>query len=310
MIINTLNLEPLDFSPSAKLKLQAIGNYKEYSSTENLNRDSIDLIVTRLAFKLDRDFLQRFNSLKFILTATTGIDHVDVNYCTERGIKVFNLKQHKEFIQTITTTPEHTLGLVLSIVRNIPTAYVDVTKGNWNRDNFKGFQISGKKAGIIGLGRVGEKLSTYFKALGMKVGYFDPYVEPKNKNIKRYDSLQEMFKSCNIICICVHLTQKTKGMINKELIRLLPHPSFIINTSRGGIINEEDIVFGLKQNYISGFASDVIIGEPDNIQESQIWKGMKDGLNIILTPHIAGASIEVMQKCEDYLVRYFCETIK
>tara|TARA_B110000211_G_scaffold140318_1_gene160370 strand:- start:2235 stop:2732 length:498 start_codon:yes stop_codon:yes gene_type:complete len=151
-----------------------------------------------------------------------------------------------------------------------------------------GHQLRGKIIGLIGYGRLGKMMKTYCNAFGMTVKIHDPY--------EGYDDLDLVLRESDIISLHVHANDETKHMINKKVLGKLKNNSYIVNTSRGEIVNENDIVESLRKGKLKGYATDVIEDEYGNRENSPILKGVKEGLNILVTPHIGGMTWEGQQK--------------
>ena len=236
-------------------------------------------------YMLDENILKSFNGT--ILTASTGLNHIDINYCKQRGIKVLSHKEDMELLNQLPSTAELAFGLMSSILRNIPNAFDDVKRGGWDYDMHMGHQLQGKSIGIIGYGRLGKMMNKFCWVFGMRVRVYDPYLG--------YNNLDEVLKS-DIISLHVHANDETKHMINKKVLGKLKNNSYIVNTSRGEIVNEKDIVEALRSGKLKGYATDVIEDEYGDRQNSPILKGVKEGLNIIVTPHVGGMTWEGQQK--------------
>jgi D-3-phosphoglycerate dehydrogenase len=258
-----------------------------------LLQENIDVILcnpNQQMYKIDKDLLHQ-TSVKLINTCSTGLNHIDVEYCKRQGITIYSLTSDYELIGQLPSTSELAFGLMTSLLRNIPQSNLDVKLGNWDYTKYIGHQIKDLNIGIIGYGRLGKMMKTYCDAFNANTYVFDPYV-----NYSPQISLEEMFRVCNVISLHVHVTPETKYMINKKLFGLINEDLYIINTSRGEIINEVDIINALETGKLKGYATDVVEHEFDNILESPIIQGMIRGLNIITTPHIGGMTIEGQQK--------------
>ena len=251
-----------------------------------LNYDVIFCNPNKQNYMLDEYILKHFNGT--ILTASTGLNHINTNYCKQRNIKVLSHKNDMRFLNDLPSTAELAFGLMSSIVRNIPSSFDDVKKGNWDYDMHMGHQLRGKIIGLIGYGRLGKMMETYCNAFGMTVKIHDPY--------EGYDDLDLVLKESDIISLHVHANDETKHMINKKVLGKLKNNSYIVNTSRGEIVNEKDIVEALRSGKLKGYATDVIEDEYGDRQNSPILKGVKEGLNIIVTPHVGGMTWEGQQK--------------
>jgi len=239
-------------------------------------------------YKLDKDILTNFNGT--ILTASTGLNHIDINYCNEKGIKVMSHKDDMELLNELPSTAELAFGLMSSMLRNIPSSFEDVKVGGWDYDMHMGHQLKGKTIGIIGYGRLGKMMSKYCEAFGMEVLKYDPYV------IKSGYHLDYILKNSDIISLHVHANNETRHIIDKKVLGKMKNNSYIVNTSRGEIVNEHDIVDCLKSGKLKGYATDVIEDEYGNRYKSPILNGVKKGLNILVTPHVGGMTWEGQQK--------------
>lgn len=306
-----LNIEPYGFSESAKELLSEKFCYKEYMSQSDdipftLSKD-VDVLITRLQREINGDFLSKFPNCKYIICAATGHDHLDVDYIKKSKIGLITLRGETEFLKTIPSTAEHTMGLILSLLRNIPNAVSDVAAGNWNRDKFRGFQLYNKRIGLIGLGRIGTLVAAYCKAFGMDVYYYDPFVE--NREYHKVSKLSSLLSQVDIISMHVHISSDTMNMIGKQELSSMKKGSFIINTSRGRLLDELQLVDFLKNGYLKGVAVDVLSDELEDISQSPLYKAMKEGYNVVITPHLGGATHDAMNMCEEFVVKKLFELV-
>ena len=249
-------------------------------------------------YMLDGDLLQ-FGQLKAICTASTGTNHIDVKYCEEMEIEIISITKDYQVINAITSTAEHTLALMLSLIRKIPTSFHSVRDGNWDWEPYVGRQMNSLTIGIIGYGRLGKLMAKYCDALGMEVLLHDPYVFSFGGNIERNKQpveLDELLERSDVISLHVHVTDETREMINKNTISKMVKRPYLINTSRGEIVNEDDIIDALKSEDLQGYATDVIRDEFGDINNSKlVEESMDPNMNIIITPHIAGMTKEAQE---------------
>ena len=298
-----LNAEPNGYSQKAIENWKAKGyKYKASGWDEIINTDTfpgVHILIVRLARKVDRAIVEKFPSLTHLVSATTGLDHIDTDVLHEKNIKLVSLRGQDDFLRTIPSTAEHTWALLLALIRNIPAANEDVKKGNWQRDLFRGYQLKDKKIGIVGLGRTGTKVATYAKAFGMQVQFFDPYVT--GNDYTKCNSLEELLSSSDIISLHVHLTAETEKLINAGNIKSVKSGSLLINTSRGKIIDETVVAAALHSKQIAGLATDVLATELSTLQSSPLWQAQQQNQNIIITPHIGGATNDAMWACEEFI---------
>ena len=211
-----------------------------------------------------------------------------MDYCKSNNIKVLSLTKDYDLINDLPSTAELAFGLMLSILRNIPSGFDDVKNNGWDYDKFMGHQLKGKTIGLIGYGRLGKMMYNYCDAFGMNIFIYDPY-----EGFNEFDTL---LKQSDIISLHVHANNETKHMINKKTLGKMKNNSYIVNTSRGEIVNEHDIVEALRSGKLKGYATDVIEDEYGDRHKSPILKGIKEGLNILVTPHVGGMTWEGQQK--------------
>jgi len=257
-----------------------------------LTKENINIIVcnpNQQSFKIDFELLNN-TKVKIINSCSTGLNHIDLNYCQKNNIQIQCHKTDYDLINQLPSTSELAFGLMLSLLRNIPECNNHVSRYYWDYTQFMGRQVKDLKIGIIGYGRLGKIMKKYCDAFNAKTYVYDPYVDIKQT------SLNKMFTECDVISLHVHVTDETKYMISKNLLGLSKKDLYVINTSRGEIVNENDIVQALNNGNLSGYGTDVIENEFDNITKSPIIRAMNEGKNIIVTPHIGGMTIEGQTK--------------
>lgn len=306
-----INFEPDNFSSKAKQLLQDKADYTETSWDEFEQSSFVQqasVIIVRFKKYLDAATLDKFTNLDIIVSATTGTDHIDVAYCERRGITILCLKPYTEFLKTIPSTAEHCFGLLLSLLRNIPAAVNSVKEGHWKRELFWGYQLKDKKLGIIGMGRTGWLMAKYASAFDMQVNYYDPHVGTNNNYIKKA-SPQELIAASDIISLHVHLCDDTFHLINNSLEKYFNNTKYLLNTSRGKIVDEAFIYHLLKEKKLAGVASDVLETEMDNIATSALHQAMQAGYNVLLTPHIGGATHDALHSCEEFICTKLVELL-
>jgi D-3-phosphoglycerate dehydrogenase len=270
-----------------------------------------EVLIIRLKLKIDEIFLNKCNKLKYIITPTTGLDHIDLTAANKKHITVLSLKGETAFLNQIPSTAEHTWALIMALQRKLIPATEHTKTGKWNRDLFKGFNLKGKTIGIIGLGRVGKQVATYAKCFGMKVIYFDPFEKSKPKYGLKYNNVNDIFCDADVITIHVPLQEQTKELVGATQIQLMKKSATIINTSRGEIWNENAIAGALRNKAIAGVATDVLSDEFNvaDIKDNILMQLQRDGYPIIITPHIAGATYDSMHQTELFMANKFNKLI-
>lgn len=280
------------------------GNVVYYETASKLEvkkallKHQIDTILcnpNQQTYKIDKELLGG-TKVTLINTCSTGMNHIDVDYCNDNNIKIYSLTKDMDLINDLPSTSELAFGLMMSLLRKIPQGKNHVSEYNWDYTQFMGRQIKDLNIGIIGYGRLGKMMFNYCKAFGANVYVYDPYVS------HTFSNLEEIFTKCDVISLHVHVTDETKYMINKDLFGYIKKDCYIINTSRGEIVNENDIVEGLKSKTITGYGTDVIEHEFDLLFLSPIIKAMNEGENIIITPHVGGMTVEGQTKAYTWAI--------
>ena len=271
-------------------ELQAIGDCIDISSSNTKNEDldenieDSEIVVIRSGTTLDKAIIEKGKSLKIIARCGVGVDNIDVDYAKSQNIFVTNSPS-----ANLISVVELTVALIISAARKINLADKHLKEGKWNRKEFVGIELSGKQLGIIGFGKAGKLVSERMKAFGMSIAFYDPYIKDWNgseKNLK----LDELLTSSDIVSIHVIKTKETENLISKEKLDLLKENAILINTSRGGVLDEDYLIELLKSKKIFGAGLDVYSEEPPkNIDTFS-------DLNLISTPHIGASTSEAQLK--------------
>ncbi|MCM8795662.1 MAG: phosphoglycerate dehydrogenase [Candidatus Omnitrophica bacterium] len=245
-----------------------------------------DALIVRSATKVTKEIIQHATKLKVIGRAGVGLDNVDLEAATAKGIIVMNTPAGNTI-----STAEHTMSMLLALCRNIPQANTSVKKGEWKRSKFMGVELYNKVLGIIGLGRIGQEVAKRALSFGMKVIAYDPFLsrEVATGLGVQVVELKELFRLSDYITVHTPLTEETKHMISKKEFALMKKNVRIINCARGGIIDELALIEAIKEGKVTGAALDVFEKEPV-APENELLK--LD--NVIVTPHL-GASTEEAQ---------------
>ncbi|MCD4751493.1 MAG: hypothetical protein K8R40_00290 [Anaerolineaceae bacterium] len=299
--------EPEGFSQEARDILDSFCDVTAENSTyeellEKIN--NFEILFIRLGIHFDRALLSKGKRIKYLVTPTTGLDHIDLQAAKDFGIEVLSLKGETVFLKEVLATAELTWGLLLSLVRHIPVAFEDVRDGIWDRDSFKGNELSKKRLGILGLGRLGEIVARYGIAFGMQVVAFDPYREGWIPGIARANSLEQLLANSDVLSVHVPLNSETEGMLGEKELNFLPRGSWIINTSRGKILDENALLRNLSSGHLAGAGLDVLAGEVQGTNwaaHNKLVRYSTNNHNLIITPHLGGATYESMEKTELFM---------
>ncbi len=248
-----------------------------------------DGIVVRSRTKITAEVLSQATNLKAIGRAGVGLDNIDREKASEMGIEVLNTPEAPSI-----TVAEFALGMMFSLARYISVADRTMHKGEWNKSQYLGYTLYGKKLGLIGFGNIAKQLATRAMALGMEVGVYSRFSagpkavqEAKDMGCQVYPSVEELLKDADIISLHLPATPQTENIINESTLKMMKNNAILINTARGQLIDEEALITALKEEKIGGAALDVYRKEP--VDNDNLWKLEK---NLILTPHIASQSKE------------------
>ena len=243
---------------------------------------------------LGEDYFSRYKNLKAVGTPSTGVNHLDMEYLNNRNIVVKCLLDNRDVLENIHASAEFTWLHVMNAFRRfIPaTNSTDNWRGPENERFLRSNELAGKTIGIVGMGRIGRKLARYAEAFNMNVEYYDPYVE-KNE-YKRVFSLTNL-QNVDILCISCYLTSETEGLIGNGILDDFKENLIVVNTSRGETVDEDYIYDLVTRNKIF-YSCDVLSNEQDIeiLRKSKLFNLKRD--NIVITPHVAGATIESQTK--------------
>jgi D-3-phosphoglycerate dehydrogenase / 2-oxoglutarate reductase len=255
---------------------------------EDKDLTELEVAVVRTKVKFDKEAFNKFDKLKLIVTATSGFDHIDIHEAKVRGIQVAYCPEGN-----VHSASELTIMLALALARKTEKARAFIRKGEWDRNQLMGTELFGKTWGILGLGRIGRKVATVAQSLGMDIIACDPFVEDEVFEKMRIErmGLKELYAAADILSLHVPLTPKTKGIVNLRTMEHMSNHLLLVNTSRGEVVQEADLIDGLRRNMIAGFALDVFNEEPLN-RKSALFNCE----NVVLTPHIGANTFEAFER--------------
>ncbi len=263
-----------------------------------------DGVIVRLGTTLDGTTLAKFSRLRMVASVTTGLDHIDVDYCHRRGITILSLRGETRFLESITSTPEMTWALLLALVRKLPQANAAVLAGSWTREPFFGHQLSGKSLGIIGFGRIGKILGRFGHAFGMRVFAFDKvHAEPQSYPCEQV-GLGELLSHSHVVSVNLPLADDTLRFVGASELGRMRSDAWLINTARGGIVDEAALLEALETGRIAGAAVDVIEHETvaGHVSVSHpLVQYARSHDNLLISPHIGGSTFEAMESTARFI---------
>ena len=293
-------------SALGELNLQNINHPSKREDVKNHIKKATVLWVA-LGQKIDEDLLKCAPNLTDVVSVTTGSLHVDLDYLNEKGINFHYLRGEDEFLEQLSATAEHTWALLLGLQRKIFQSYKDVINGEWRRDGFKGRELADQTLGIIGIGRLGRKVASYGNAFGMNIIGYDKNPKKIPDYISIVSSVKDLVMNSDVISIHIHATPENYNLLSKEILSYLKPDTCLINTSRGEIVDEFELVKLLKIKKIAGYAADVVANELAENKTPLQEYAMSSPTNLILTPHIGGFTVESRLKAEIFMAEKFVD---
>ena len=256
-----------------------------------------DGLIVRNKTQVNSDILKNAFKLKFIGRLGVGLDNIDTEFCKSKNIHV-----QPATGMNADSVAEYVISSSMFLIKKIPMFHNGTVKGNWPRTTIKSAEINEKCIGIVGFGTIGRKVADYSLKNGLNVLAYDPYIKKLDDNEKNYklSSLENVFKDADIISLHLPLTEETKNLINKSSFSKMQKQPIIINTSRGSVVNENDLIDAYDQNLISGFALDVFENEPI---KKDLYERITSEMNCILTPHISGVTTESNTRVSNFIVK-------
>lgn len=268
----------------------------------------IEVVIAPLGYFWGKEKIDQAPRLKVIASNTTGVPHIDVAYAEQRGIRVISLKEETQFLQSITPTAEMTWALILSLMRRVPWSFQAVCAGEWERRNFGGkAMLSRMVLGIVGLGRLGTMVAGIARSFGMTVRYYDPSVTVDWDWAAKISSLGELVSASDIVTVHIPMEDKNKRLFDAGRFAQFKDGAYFINTSRGEIVDSQDLLAALRSGKLAGAAVDVLDGEFDpmfnrRVREHPLVEYAKTHDKLLITPHIGGSTVDAWRMTERHTI--------
>ncbi|MGE0734862.1 MAG: NAD(P)-dependent oxidoreductase [Alphaproteobacteria bacterium] len=314
MSTRILNLEPDHYSAAARAILGEIARIDDgpLSRAQLLQRiGNYDAVIVRFGHRIDREVLTSGRQLRAVACAATGTDHIDAAYAAKSGVAIISLFGESEFLRSVPASAEHSWALLLALTRRIPAAAASVRKGAWTRDAFRGRDLAGRTLGIVGCGRIGEKIAAYGSAFGMNVLAFDPLRATLPAGVERTADLDAVLRAADIVTVHVPLNETTRNMFGAAQFAAMRNGAVLVNTARGAIVDEAALLAALESGKLAGAALDVLADEqPSAVAANKLVAYAAAHENLIITPHIAGATADSMAATEIFVARKLVEFLK
>lgn len=301
------------FSPDVAERLRALA---ELRLEHGMGRarlleavSDVDALWVRLDHTIDSEVIEAAPKLRVIATATTGTDHIAVGEAEKRGIEVISLRSQTSRLREVRATAEHTVAMILMLMRHIPDALSHVEAGGWDRSSFWGRELFEKNVGVVGYGRLGRLVAGYVRAMGAHVAASDPFVEDEliERDGCRPCGLDELLGTADVVTLHARLDADTAGLMGERELALMRSSAWLVNTARGALVDEDALLEALDRRALAGAALDVLRDEHGD-GSTRLLRYARSNANLLITPHIGGATIEARAKTEglvgDDLVRF------
>lgn len=254
-------------------------------------------LVIRSKFLVNRQVLDLSQKLQFICRAGAGMDNIDENYATEKGITLINAPEGN-----MDAVGEHAVGMLLSLMNNFNRADAEIRKGIWQREANRGYELKGKTVGIIGYGFMGGSFARKLAGFSVNVIAYDKYKTGFSDQYVREVSMEEMVKQADIISFHIPLTPETNGLVDEEYLFHFRKPIFLLNTSRGKVVRVQAVLNAIKQGKILGAGLDVLEVEKFPGLGEQTWYDeLKQSGKVLLTPHVAGWTFDSYRRISEVM---------
>ena len=270
--------------------LQELGDCIDVSNEKNKealieeNITDADILLVRSGTNITKELIDKANSLKIIARCGVGIDNIEISEATKKNIFVTNTPN-----ANIISAAELTIGLMIAAARNISIADNSVKNKEWIRSEFTGIELYGKQLGLVGFGKVARLVSERLQSFGMKIVFYDPFVESSTE-VEEKLSLNELLETSDFISLHVPKTDETKNLISKDKLSIMKSNAIIINASRGGVIDEDAVFELVNQNKLFSAGFDVYENEPPNLDKESI------NSKAITLPHLGASTKEAQQR--------------
>jgi D-3-phosphoglycerate dehydrogenase len=263
--------------------------------------ESYEALIVRSATNVDKALLERAKALRVVGRAGTGVDNIDVETATRKGILVMNTPGGNTI-----SAAEHTVSMMLALARNIPQAHASVASGKWEKKRFVGMEVFEKTVGIIGLGKIGREVATRCQGLGMNVIGYDPLMQADVALKLRIEltDIEDLFRRSDFLTVHTPLTSDTRGLIGEKTIPLCKRGVRVVNCARGGVVDEMALLKGLNSGQVGGAALDVFEHEPPGENP------LLGHEHVIVTPHLGASTEEAQEKVAAQIARQVADALQ
>ncbi|WP_037574567.1 NAD(P)-dependent oxidoreductase [Sporocytophaga myxococcoides] len=301
-----------EMHPSIVSMLEGIGIVPDYRPSVT-RMDLLKIVmnyeglIVRSKVKIDKELLDLATNLKIIARAGAGLDQIDIEEVNRRNIKVVNAPEGNR-----DAVGEHAVGMLLSLMNKMQTGDKEVRNRIWKREKNRGYEVGGLTIGIIGYGNMGKAFAKRIKGFGCRVIAYDKYISGYSDEFAQEVSIEDIFNNADVLSLHIPLTEVSRRMVNRKFIANFKKNFWLINTARGEVVQQEDLIEALDSGKIRGAALDVLENEKfetlTSVQKLNL-ENLVERENILFTPHVAGWTYESLVKINEVLVEKLRESI-
>lgn len=311
-LVADLELYPHDSVSKLKKRFDVIASTAKnaHELSAELGTSNAEAYFCGLGIYIGGDLLKRVTSLKYLISPATGVNHLDLDFLGARKISVIKLGDMKNQIQNVFATAELAWGLIIACARRLNLAVDSVKDGNFDRTPFLGRELSGKTLGVIGYGRLGRQVAKYGSVYGMNVVVYetDSAQHAAIAPFRKVDSLETLLKISDVLSVHIPFNDDNENCINAEMISKIKSGAIFVNTSRGELVDEQALARSLRSGQLFGVGVDVLREESEDdfsVDDSPLVSTMRDGFNVIVTPHIGGWAEDAVEIARSAVVKEF-----
>lgn len=321
-VMRVLHLEPERYGPDERAPIEAVADVHYEAITDQeafraaLATGGYDAVFVRVGIAVGADELAAAHGLRWVVTPTTGLDHLDLAALAAAEVEVIALKGAIHLLRTVHATAEHTWGLLLALVRHTGASRDDVLEGWWRRELFFGTELHGRTLGILGLGRLGRMVAGYGQAFGMTVlaHDIDPAAFDGAPEGVRGVGLDELLDECDVLTIHLPLDESTRGFLSAERLARLKPGAWVVNTARGELVDEAALLEALASGRLAGAAVDVVADDsvwPGRVPDGQpLVDYARAANNLLITPHVGGYARDSVASTRRFVADRFAEAVR
>lgn len=301
MIKKVIFLDSVHSILEERLNARGVSCIHDYStSKESIDLSEYDGIVIRSRFILDGNFLMKWPNLKFIARSGSGLENIDLTYCKNHNIQVFNSPEGNA-----TAVAEHAIGMLLSLFNRLNQADREVKSGMWRREENRGVELEGKTVGIIGYGVMGSAFAKRLKGFDCKVLAYDKYKSGFGNDYVSEVDMPSIFENADVVSLHLPLNDETLYLVNSHWLGRFQKPIYLVNTSRGQVVKISDVIEKTKTERLLGLCLDVLEYEETSFEKidlsSKEFKSLSELPHVVLSPHVAGWTKESYIKLSSVL---------